>query len=250
MRILLVNDDGYNSPGIIKLAKALSNEHEVLVVAPHICNSGKAHAMTFGRDIFLKKVENLAKNCPCYSLSGTPSDCVKLGTELLKNTPPDLVISGINNEPNIGTTIVYSGTAHSAMEATVLGFRSIAVSSNPTCDEDFDYVVDYFMEHLDYYISLCSLSYALNVNINNKHVGNKGQKITPLGVRLYTDIYIIGDETEEGIPHKLIGDPLPYDNVEDCDVTWFEKGYATLTPLTPDNTAFDALISLKGGNNV
>lgn len=247
MKILIVNDDGYTSAGIRKLANVLSKTHEVTVIAPIKCNSGMAHAMTFGKPIYLKKVNNPEECYDCYSLTGTPADCVKLGTELMVQSPPDLVISGINNEPNIGTTIVYSGTAHAAMEASVLGYKSIALSSNPESDDDFDYVVDYFMAHFDYYLSLCSIDYALNVNINNERVGNKEHKITPLGVRMYSDIYLLGDENEHGIPHTLVGNPLPVENDQDCDVIWFESGYATITPLTSDNTMFSALKSLKEG---
>ena len=245
MRILIVNDDGYTSPGIRLLASALSNEHEVMVVAPIKCNSGMAHAMTFNKNIYLKKINIEENKYGCYSLTGTPADCVKLGTELMTSNPPDIIISGINNEPNIGTTLVYSGTAHAAMEASVLGYKSISLSSNPTCDEDFEYVVNYFKEHLELYLSLCSNEYTLNVNINNPHVGNIEHKVTPLGVRLYSDIYLVSEEDENGVPHKLIGNPLPVNNVEDCDVTWFEKGYATITPLTSDHTLFSKINDLK-----
>ena len=246
MKILLVNDDGYTSKGIRGLAKALSlKNHEVTVLAPVKCNSGMAHAMTFYKDLYLKKIENPDENYDCYSFSATPADCVKLGTELMASNPPDLVISGINNEPNIGTTIVYSGTAAAAMEGSILGFKSIAVSGNPENDDDFDYIIKFFVDNLDYYLSLCSLDYALNININNQKIGNLGHKITPIGVRIYSDIYLVGEGNEHGIPHKLVGNPLPVENVPDCDVSWFEKGYATITPLTSDHTSFTALESLK-----
>ena len=246
MKILLVNDDGYTSKGIRGLAKALSlKNHEVTVLALVKCNSGMAHAMTFYKDLYLKKIENPDENYDCYSFSATPADCVKLGTELMASNPPDLVISGINNEPNIGTTIVYSGTAAAAMEGSLLGFKSIAVSGNPENDDDFDYIIKFFVDNLDYYLSLCSLDYALNININNQKIGNLGHKITPIGVRIYSDIYLVGEGNEHGIPHKLVGNPLPVENVPDCDVSWFEKGYATITPLTSDHTSFTALESLK-----
>ncbi len=246
MKILLVNDDGYTSVGIRNLAKALSKEHEVVVIAPLKCNSGMAHAMTFGKPIYLKKIETQeGENYSCYSVSGTPADCVKLGTELMASSVPDLVISGINDEPNIGTTVVYSGTANAAMEASLLGYKAIAISSNPECDEDFDYVVDYFVKHFDFYLSICSKDYALNINVNNEKIGNIAHKLTPLGVRLYSDIYLVGEKNENGTPHTLVGNPLAVPNVDDCDVTWFSKGYATITPLTSDNTCFSAFRALR-----
>ena len=246
MRILLVNDDGYTSYGIRGLAKELAKKHEVLVIAPLKCNSGMAHAMTFGKPIYLQKIDDAESDgYKCYSLSGTPADCVKLGTELMAQNPPDLVISGINNEPNIGTTIVYSGTANAAMEASVLGYKSIALSANPDEDTDFDYIINFFIKNFDYYLSMCSSEYALNVNINNERIGNIGHKVTPLGVRLYSDIYLVDEKTEQGIPHTLVGNPLQVVNVDDCDVSWYQKGYATITPLTSDNTMFSQMRKLK-----
>ena len=245
MKILLVNDDGYTSKGIRGLAQALSLNHEVTVVAPVICNSGKAHAMTFYKDLYLKKIENNGENYDCYSFSATPADCVKIGVELMSSNPPDLIISGINNEPNIGTTIVYSGTAAAAMEGSLLGFKAIAVSGNPEDEDDFDYIIKYFVENLDYYLTLCSTDYALNVNVNNQKIGNVSHKIAPLGVRIYSDYYIVGEANEQGVPYKLVGEPLPVENVPDCDVSWFEKGYATITPLTSDHTSFTALDKIR-----
>lgn len=238
MKILLVNDDGYKAHGIVKLATALSKEHEVVVIAPVKCMSGMAHAMTFGKPVYLKKIEKYPYEC--YSLSGTPADCVKLGSEFLKKKP-DLVISGINTEPNIGTTVVYSGTAAAAMEASLLGYRAMAVSSNPESEADYDYAVGFFLEHFDYYLSMASTEYALNININNASVGNKAHKIVPIGIRKFTDIYIVGDMDESGLEHTLVGNPIPVENSEFSDVAAFDSGYATITPLTSDHTCFGVM---------
>lgn len=246
MRILVVNDDGYTAYGIRKLAKELAKEHEVTVVAPIKCNSGMAHAMTFYKPYYLKAVEtNEDENFKCYHITGTPSDCVKIGTELMHDNLPDLVISGINTEPNIGSSVIYSGTAHAAMEASVLGIKSFAVSSNCENEAEYDYVIDYIIRNLDYYFSLCSGEYALNININNPKIGNKEHKITPLGIRMYSDFFLIGDEDENGTPYSLLGDPLLIDNAPDCDVVWFEKGYATITPLMTDHTYYSKIDELK-----
>ncbi len=244
MRILLTNDDGYSAYGINAMARVLCKEHEVTVIAPIKCNSGKAHAMTFGKPVYLKKV-SCGAPYPCYSVSGTPADCVKLGVELAGNNPPDIVISGINTEPNIGTTVVYSGTCAAAMEANLLGVKSIAVSGNPEDDADYDYMADFFYRHFDYYLSLCSAEYALNININNRRIGNKEHKLTPIGRRIFSDIYLVGDLDENGIPHTLVGNPIYAQNDPDCDVEWFESGYPTITPITSDHTAVKELAELK-----
>lgn len=246
MRILIANDDGYTSQGIKKLAKALAKKHEVVVFAPIKCNSGMAHAMTFGKPIYLKEIDIPAEdNYKCYSVTGTPADCVKLGTEIMANNPPEIIISGINTEPNIGTTVVYSGTASAAMEGTVLGYNSIAVSANPESDDDFDYITQFFVDNFDYYCSLCSKNYSINININNERIGNKGHKLAHLGIREYSDRYLVGEETEEGIPHILVGEPLIQENHPHSDVVYYESGYATITPLTSDHTMFSAFDILK-----
>lgn len=244
MKILIVNDDGYSSEGIVKLATALSAAHDVTVIAPVRCMSGMAHAMTFGKPIHLKEITGKYPY-KCFSLTGTPADCVKLGAELMSNDPPELVISGINNEPNIGTTVVYSGTANAAMEANILGIRSLAVSGNPDSHEDFDYIVSFFLEHFEYYLHLSSSEYALNININNERIGNAGHKITPIGNRLFSDIYLVGSPDEKGVPYTLVGNPIHIANADDCDVIWYGKGYATITPLTSNHTLHTAMTRLK-----
>lgn len=245
MKILIVNDDGYSSEGIVKLAAALNAEHDVTVIAPVRCMSGMAHAMTFGKPIHLKEI---AGKYPykCFSLTGTPADCVKLGVELMSNDPPQMVISGINTEPNIGTTVVYSGTAGAAMEANLLGIKyAFAVSGNPDSHADFDYIVRYFIEHFDYYMHLASKDYALNININNERIGNSEHKITTIGNRLFSDIYLVGTPDEKGVPYTLVGNPIHIANADDCDVIWYGKGYATVTPLTCNHTLHTAMTKLK-----
>ena len=130
------------------------------------------------------------------------------------------------------------------MEASLLGYRSIAVSSNPVTESDYDYAVGFCMENLDYYLSLSSAEYALNININNPTVGNKAHKIVPIGVRKFTDIYIVGESDESGLEHTLVGNPIPVENAEFSDVSAFENGFATITPLTSNHTYSEALNAL------
>lgn len=243
MRILIVNDDGYLSPGIIKLAKALHGAHEVHVVAPKICYSGYSHAMTFHKPIYVKKEEDFGY--PCLSVVGTPADCVKFGLEVFGGAFPDLIISGINNTPNIGTDVVYSGTVNAAVEGALNGIRSIALSGDVKEDNDFDYIVDFFIKHMDYYIRLTEPARPISVNINGPEVGNKGHKICPLGIRKFSDLYIAGGEDERGQQHTLVGEPLKLGNDPDCDVEWLAKGYATITPIEYEMTDFARIEELK-----
>lgn len=239
MHILLVNDDGYNSAGIVLLAKALSKNNRIIVVAPHKCNSGMSHATTFNKTIYVEEITSFPYLC--YSITGTPSDCVKIGLELLSGDKPDLVISGINTDYNIGTDVVYSGTANAALEATLSGIPAIAVSTKILEEDDFEYVVDFFVNNFLFYKQIISEDYTLNININRKQLGNLSHKITPLGKRNFSDIYLIDHYAPKGVAYTLIGNPIKINNSEDCDVEWIMKGYATITPLSVDLTSQWAL---------
>lgn len=248
MHILLVNDDGYNSAGIVLLAKALSKTNRITVVAPHKCNSGMSHATTFNKNIYVEEITIFPYLC--YSITGTPSDCVKIGLEILSGDRPDLVISGVNTDYNIGTDVVYSGTANAALEATLNGIPAIAVSTKISKEEDFEYVVNYFVNNFCFYNQLVSKEYAINININTESIGNISHKITPLGKRNFCDIYLIDNYSPKGVSYTLIGNPIKVVNNDDCDVEWIFKGYATITPLSVDLTcdwALKLLSSQKKG---
>src|SRR5436190_21958103 len=126
-RILISNDDGIASPGIKvleKVARELSND--VWVVAPEQEQSGASHSLTTRRPLRLRPVGEQR-----YAVDGTPTDCVLLAVKrLLRDRPPDLVLSGINGGSNVGEDLTYSGTVAAAMEATLLGIPAMALSQD------------------------------------------------------------------------------------------------------------------------
>jgi 5'-nucleotidase len=126
-RILVSNDDGINSPGLRvleRIARALSDD--VWVVAPEVEQSGASHSLTTRRPL---RLHELAARR--YAVDGTPTDCVLLAIRrLLRDRPPDLVLSGINAGCNVGEDLTYSGTVAAAMEATLLGIPAIALSQD------------------------------------------------------------------------------------------------------------------------
>ncbi|HBF44896.1 MAG TPA: hypothetical protein DDW16_04695, partial [Clostridiales bacterium] len=109
MKILICNDDGIFSEGLKTLAKFLSKENDVFVMAPDGNRSAYSHSMSFFKKLELKKIEQ-DKNYVSYSLSGTPADCVRFGTEFFKDIKFDLIVSGVNIGSNAGTDTLYSGT--------------------------------------------------------------------------------------------------------------------------------------------
>src|ERR1700750_1360595 len=127
MRILVTNDDGIHSPGLSvaeKIARSLSDD--VWVVAPENEQSGASHSLTLTSPLRLRTLEERR-----YAVSGTPTDCVMMAClHILKDQPPDLILSGVNWGSNLADDVTYSGTIAGAMEGCALGIPSIALSQS------------------------------------------------------------------------------------------------------------------------
>jgi 5'/3'-nucleotidase len=125
MRILITNDDGIHAPGLKvleKIARAISDE--VWIIAPETDQSGSSHSLTLSDPLRLREVTKKH-----FAVKGTPTDCVIMGVRhLLKDQPPDLVLSGVNRGQNLADDVTYSGTIAGAFEGSILGIRSIALS--------------------------------------------------------------------------------------------------------------------------
>ncbi len=133
MRILITNDDGINSPGLATLEKIARHfTDDVWVVAPELDQSGLAHSLSLNDPLRLRKIGDKH-----YAVRGTPSDCVIMAIRrLLAEGKPDLVLSGVNSGANMAEDLTYSGTVAGAIEGTLLGVRSIAVSQGYTYHQD------------------------------------------------------------------------------------------------------------------
>lgn len=124
MRILITNDDGILAPGLdvaVRIAQELSDD--IWVVAPETDQSGVSHSLTLSDPLRLRQAGKQR-----YALRGTPTDCVIMGLEVILDRPPDLILSGVNRGQNIADDVTYSGTVAGAMEGTLLGIPSIALS--------------------------------------------------------------------------------------------------------------------------
>jgi 5'-nucleotidase len=124
MRILLTNDDGIHAEGLAvleRIAKTISDD--VWVVAPETDQSGFAHSLSLSEPLRMRKVGDKH-----FAVRGTPTDCVIMAVRKIMPEPPDLILSGVNSGSNLADDVTYSGTVAGAMEGTLLGIRSIAVS--------------------------------------------------------------------------------------------------------------------------
>lgn len=124
MRILLTNDDGVNARGLVSLEKiARQFTDDVWIVAPETDQSGVAHSLTLSHPMRVRKISDKH-----FAVNGTPTDCVIMGVRELMDSPPDLILSGVNSGQNIADDVTYSGTVAGAIEGTALGIKSIALS--------------------------------------------------------------------------------------------------------------------------
>lgn len=221
MRILVVNDDGFDSIGINLLAKALQKYGDVTIVAPDSGRSASSHAVILHKPITVKKVDS---DIETYKISGKPADCVRLGVNILEKF--DIIFSGVNNGLNLGTDILYSGTTQAALEANILGYPSVAIS----CDLDFDIVKKELDMVLDYIFTnnIISKDYTLNINFpTNAHHKSKGIKFAVQGNKVfYTNFHLVAEDTYNTLSEEVVHDTNP-----ESDVYLADKGYITMTML-------------------
>ena len=238
MRILVTNDDGIQSPGIHALAKALSAIGEVWVVAPDRERTAVAHAVTLHKPL---RVHRIAPRT--FAINGTPVDCVNLA--LLKIMPklPSILVSGINKGVNLGDDVLYSGTVSAAMEGTILGVPSIAVSQEGA--QAFRFAVG-----ATYAARVVRLVLAqglpeetlLNVNIPDRpQRAIAGVRVTCLSRRRFHNP-IIEKLDPHGRKYYLIaGKRISWSRSKDADHEAIEEGLVSITPIRLDSTHHSVL---------
>ncbi len=244
MLILVTNDDGIQAPGLKALTRSLQALGRVVVIAPDRERSASGHAMTLHSPL---RAEEIAPDW--FAVDGTPTDCVNLGVHGLLERRPDLVVSGINRGANLGDDITYSGTVAAAMEATIMGVASLAISQ--------EYGPDSFP--LDYQASArvaANLARQLmdnglppdtflNVNVPDLDFEQlAGIRLTRQGKRVYGDLVIEKLDPRGRKYYWLGGGELGYKPDERSDFYAIEAGFVSVTPLHLDLTnyaSFDAM---------
>ncbi len=229
MKILLVNDDGLYAKGLLTLAKRLSDEHSVTVIAPDSERSGSSRSLTFHSALNYMQMA-VSEDFESYILNGTPSDCTKFGIDtIMRGDKPDVVISGINNTCNIGTDIAYSGTVNAALEACMHEVYGIAVSYDCK-DNDYTYVADFVAKNLEFLIGLLPTdkNTIFNINFPCAPPELKGIRFATTGDRKYHDEY----QYVPGSGYFITGYPVGDDaNDADTDVVLNGRGYASISPV-------------------
>jgi len=247
--ILVTNDDGVGSEGIRTLSKALQSVGEVYVVAPEREQSAVGHALTLHRPLKIGKINNKT-----YFINGTPTDCIILGVNKLLPQKPDLIVSGINNGGNMGDDITYSGTVAAAIEGTLLGIPSIAVSFVRESQDNSGYrkkslrlqEAARFAKRLASHVLENGLLPDTFLNVNVPDAPKiKGIKLTRQGKRVY-DNSIQEMLDPRGRKHYWLGGGLPmWESGEDTDFKAIRDGFISVTPIHLDLTNYKALKYMK-----
>jgi 5'-nucleotidase len=229
MRILISNDDGIYSPGIIALAKVASRFGEVRIVAPDVEQSSMGHAITSSRPLRYKRIR--LGDFEAYRVNGTPADCVALGTHHWQHV--DLVLSGINLGLNLGNSCWHSGTLAAAKQAALLGVRGIAFSTSVSENKEPDFATldPYVAKVIDMLLEEKTMS-LVNVNLPEKP---KGIRWTRQSVRHY-DGKVAPSKDPVGRPIFWFT-IIPLQGAEEGTDRWaVEHNWVSVTPLRLDLT--------------
>lgn len=239
MHVLLTNDDGVFAPGIRALGEAFAGAgHRVSVCAPDRERSAASHSATLNRPMHPRPVVfPFAERA--WQADGTPSDCASLGIYLVRDDPPDLVISGINRGMNLGGACVYSGTVGAAIEAAMSGRQAMAVSLctvNWTGEDDYSHAARLAVRVAEWAAKHPlprGAIYNLNVPLMpyDRLRGLVPAKLAP--VFLSEPCYERGEDAEGECYHFRMGRGLPLDDPE-YDLALIDRGFATITKLTWD----------------
>ncbi|NPA13432.1 MAG: 5'/3'-nucleotidase SurE [Aquificae bacterium] len=242
--VLLVNDDGYASKGILEMRRKLLEEgFRVITITPDRNMSGSSHSLTFTRPLKIEKLEEDFY----YVVDGTPADCVHLGLHIiLGGKKPDIMVAGINTGPNLGNDIFYSGTVGAAREGRLLGMQSIALSPASAKNPDFSFMAELSMKII-YQVLDVGLPDRVFLNITFPNTRDiKGFRLTRQGRSAYEEEikeYI----SPSGEKYYWIGGKENFNRPgeDDTDYTAVKEGYVSITPIGLDLTDYKGLEDLQ-----
>jgi 5'-nucleotidase len=247
--ILITNDDGIDSPGLLALKQSLAPLGEVVVLAPAHSWSAAGHTKTMHKPMRVTR-GTLSDGSEALVTTGSPSDCVALALLGILQRRPDLVVSGVNKGPNMGEDVTYSGTVAAALEAVVSGIPAIAASVDGWEGWDFEpagrVVAQVAHEVLTRGLPAGTL---LNVNVPSlPHDQLEGTLITRLGRRVYKDVLIERKDPRGESYYWIGGDPPDGEPLDGTDFWAVKHGYVSVTPLKLDLTDYSLMNTLHEWN--
>lgn len=240
-RILITNDDGYHSAGIIKLEEALSEIGDVYVVAPESEMSGASHSLTLARPLRIRQLDETH-----WTVDGTPTDCVTLALNqiLSEDQRPDICATGINPGANMGDDATYSGTIAGALEATILGVPGLAFSLVAYSNHDYTESAKVAFEMTRKALEV-GLPNGTLLNVNIPKGIPQGVKITKQGFKNARPV-ITEHIDPRGKAYYWIGEIRNGFLAEGgTDFEAIEEGFVSVTPMRSDLTNHDVIGDLK-----
>lgn len=242
MIILVCNDDGIRSEGIQALARALAPLGDVFIVAPDREQSAAGHSLTLHRPL---RVEEVAPHQ--FAIDGTPTDCVNLAVSGILGARPGLVVSGINKGANLGDDITYSGTVSAAMEGTLLGIPSVAVSLAGRGEFDFAPAAEFAARLIAQVIERgLPADTLLNVNVPDRpREAMKGFRITRQGKRRFGEALIEKTDPRGKKYYWIGGDELGFIHEPGTDYAAILEGAVSITPVHLDLTHYPSFEALQ-----
>lgn len=241
-KILVTNDDGIVSPGLHALARAMRPLGQVWVVAPDRERTAAGHALTLHKPLRITRVE-----ARVFAVNGTPTDCVNLALKKLLRGTPALVVSGINRGVNLGDDVTYSGTVSAALEGTIMGIPSIAVSQEAgktfRCDVAAFYAARVARAVLKYGLPDETL---LNVNVPDRPKAKiAGVRVAALSRRRFDEPIIEKTDPHGRKYYWIAGTRVSWSRQKNSDHEMLRRGFVTLTPIHLDVTHHEAMESLR-----
>src|SRR5215216_4449989 len=239
-RILVTNDDGIHSAGILALAEALGALAEVTVVAPAHEMSAASHSLTLMRPLRIEKIDDRH-----FSVDGTPTDCITLAmNHIMRDCPPDLVVSGINKGGNLGDDVSYSGTVAGALEASIYGLPGIAVSLVQRTKFEFGPAAEFAAE-LARLVLGNGLPRGTLLNVNVPPGPIRGSRITRQGTKIIKPTIIEGTDPRQRKYYWIGEESLTWNEEEGTDYEALRLGLVSITPLRTDLTDYRIMEEIK-----
>ena len=238
--ILITNDDGMTSPGILNLVESVKDLGKIIVVAPDKPQSGMGHAITIGQPLRMHKI-NQFEGIESYACTGTPVDCVKLAVDKILHRKPDLCLSGINHGANHSINVIYSGTMSAAVEAAIESIPSAGFSLlDYDIEADFTGARKYTRQVVELMLKTKLDKHTiLNVNIPSMPVDLlKGIMICRQAYAKYEEDFIERKDPHGRMYYWLTGEFVNFDKGKDTDVWALANNYISVVPVQFDMTNY------------
>jgi 5'-nucleotidase len=245
MRVLLTNDDGITATGLNAMRKALLElpDVDLEVIAPDSNRSATGRAVTLRDPIWVEEVE-FGDGSTGFATDGTPVDCVRFASLGLIDSPPELIVSGINHGANLGDDITYSGTVAAALEGIMLGIPAVAVSL--AGGRDFEPLARFVARLVDE-LDDVPMPEGTLLNVNGPAGELNGARACRLGKRVYNDKMELTEEEAGGRRrYRLYGQEPGYEHEDGTDFAAIAEGLIAVTPLHFDLTDQAGVEELAG----